>query len=241
MMSEPDDTIFLGADYLVHTAYMKSGHNVIKSNTDAAERLIKKSVAFGVRKNIFISSMSADRDALSDYGKQKYAIEPLFSGKNDAVIRSGLIIGDGGLAKQVVNFMQAKHFAPLIDNGKQPIQTVAVDDMARVIHAVIKKNATGILNIGTPRVYTYKEYYQIMKSKLRIRALLIPVPYFVPLAAIKLIHILHLPFPITEDNLQGLKRLRAYDTQPDLTRLDITLKELEQSVVPSDYKPRSMS
>jgi nucleoside-diphosphate-sugar epimerase len=230
-MSRPfDDDIFEKADYLVHAAYIKDGKDIMEANIDSAKALLKASRVHKIKKNIFISSMSADKDALSAYGKQKYAIEQLFHGKNDTVIRSGLIIGDGGLAKQVITFMSTKHVAPLIDNGSQPIQIIAVNDMARVIHTIIDKNISGKLNIGTPRVYTYKEFYQTIKQERNVKALLVPVPFIIPLIAIRLIRALHLPLAVTEDNLQGLKRLRAYETKDDLARLDITLAELDEAL-----------
>lgn len=225
-----DDSIFENADYLVHTAYIKTAIDVVRSNIDSTKRLLVKSHQYRLKKNIFISSMSSSSDALSSYGKQKYLIEDLFDGKNDTIIRSGLVIGNGGLAKNLINFMKTKHIAPLIDGGKQPIQIIAVKDMAHVIESIIKMNTNGILYIGTPRIYTYKEFYQAIINKLHLKVILIPVPFFIPLYIIRLINFLHLPLAVNEDNLQGLKQLRSYETNSSLEKINITLSELDDAL-----------
>ena len=223
-----DGTPFKNADYLVHTAYTKSGENVLKQNVDAAKSLLKISRANKLKRNVFISSMSADENAPGAYGRQKYQIEQLFTGKNDTVIRSSLVIGEGGLAHQIIDFMSTKHVAPLIDGGKQPIQFIAIQDLAKVIDTIIEKGIGGQLYIGTPRIYTYKEFYQTVKKKKQIKALLLPVPYFIPLLAIRLIRLLRLPLAVTEDNLKGLRNLKAYDTKDDVKKVGVTLQELEE-------------
>ena len=133
MKASLDDSLFKNVDYLIHTAYIKDDKNVMSTNIDAAKILLKKSRKFHIKKNLFISSMSADEHAPSAYARQKFSVEKLFCSSNDAVIRSGLIIGNGGLAQQIIKFMQTKHIAPLIDNGKQPIQIIGVRDTQKSV------------------------------------------------------------------------------------------------------------
>jgi len=58
--------------------------------------------------------MSAHDGAESVYGRQKLAIEQLFNTKKDISLRGGLIIGNGGIVKEMVMFMRSKHLVPLI-------------------------------------------------------------------------------------------------------------------------------
>lgn len=222
-----DVKAFKKAHIVIHTAYISQGKDVFKQNFDAAKALLRASRDNNIEKNIFISSMSADSNTESVYGRQKYAIEQLFKNNNDVVIRSGLVIGNGGLAKKIIDFMAKNHVAPLIGGGNQPIQFVSVYELARIINIIITNNISGRLYIGTPRVYTYREFYQIVKSKRQIFALLIPVPYILPLFVIRTIKLLHLPIMVTEDNLKGLRALRSYETEKDLKKVGIVLSELE--------------
>lgn len=229
--SKPDDAIFKDADYLVHTAYVKEDRNhpdAVNVNIEGTTKLLAASRKHKLQKNIFMSSMSAHEEAVSGYGKQKFAIEKLFNTPDDAVIRSGLVIGNGGLIKQIVTFMRSKHVAPLIDGGDQPLQVIGVYDLARVIEAILVDNHNGMFTIGTPEVYSYREFYLTVSRKLGIKVLIIPVPFWVPLLAIRTVNLLHLPLGVTEDNLWGLKKLKYFETLNDLAVLGVHLDTLEE-------------
>jgi nucleoside-diphosphate-sugar epimerase len=231
-LSEPfDASAFAGADYLVHTAYVKYDHqhpDALNINLEGARRLLKASRQYKLKKNIFMSSMSAHDGAESVYGKQKLAVEKLFKGPDCAVIRAGLIMGNGGMVKQMTDFMKSKHAVPLIGGGKQPLQVVAVYDLVRAIKIILTKNHSGTLTIATPQVYTYKAFYQALRKHLGIVVIFIPIPFAALLGIIKLTTLLHLPLSINNDNALGLKNLRSAKTAPDLRTLHLELDNLDQ-------------
>jgi uncharacterized protein len=226
--SMPQEEVFSDADYLIHAAYAKKSpkQNTLLLNVNAAKNLLQLSRRHKLKRNIFLSSMSAHDDAVSEYGKQKLAVEKLFSQPQDTVVRLGLALGNGGLAKQLVSFMRSKHLAPLIDGGDQPIQFIAIYDLVRILAKILNTGASGILVIGTPQVYTYREFYLELRQKLQIKTAFVVVPFIIPLLAIRLIHILHLPLAVNEDNLLGLKKLQAFDTLPSLSLLDESVDDL---------------
>lgn len=231
-----DDSAFIGADYLVHTAYMKYDNkhpDALNTNYEAAKRLLKASRKHKLKRNIFMSSMSAHSGAESVYGKQKLKIEKLFSGKDCAVIRSGLIMGNGGIVKQMADFMKSKHVVPLIGGGKQPLQVIGVYDLVRVIRAILVQKQSGTFTIATPEVYTYKTFYQKLSKKLGIKVLFIPLPLGLLLGITKLTSALHLPFSINSDNVLGLKNLRSAETADSLKALHIELDDLDKILVKS--------
>lgn len=228
-----NDELFDGADYLIHLAYIKYDRktpNAKEVNIAGAKNLLKASRKHKLKKNIFMSSMSAHEDAVSVYGKQKLAIEALFNTKRDVSIRSGLIIGDGGIVKNMVGFMKSKRLVPLIDGGHQPLQTIAVYDLAKVMQKIIEKDVSGVLTIATPRVYSYREFYQAIAHELGIKVAFVPVPFVALLGAMRAVSLLHLPLSVGEDNLWGLKKLRAADTAADLKRIGVRLDELEAAL-----------
>lgn len=231
-LSKPFDSSTLkGADYLVHAAYVKydlKNPDALKINLEGAKELLKASRQHKLQHNIFISSMSAHSGAESVYGKQKLEIEKLFKGPGCTVIRSGLIMGDGGMVKQMTAFMKSKHMVPLMDGGKQPLQVVGVYDLARVIEAVFERKQSGTLTIATPEVYTYKSFYKALAKRLKIAVLYIPVPLGALMGITKTTTALHLPISINVDNVLGLKNLRSAKTAGDLAKLHIKLDNLEQ-------------
>ena len=64
-------------------AYVKQNKNhpdAFELNLRAAEQLVANARKHNVKKSLFMSSMSAHKDSSSAYGKQKLAIEAIFSG-----------------------------------------------------------------------------------------------------------------------------------------------------------------
>ena len=124
-----------GVDTLVHAAMQAPSPNndALESNIRAARALLACAGACGVRKRIFISSFSARSDALSAYGKQKHAVEALFSGPFDAVARPGLVIGNGGLFRRIADDLRTRRIVPLVGGGMQPLQTIHIDDLCAAL------------------------------------------------------------------------------------------------------------
>lgn len=231
-MNEPiDSSYFENADYLVHTAYIKHSSKqpgALSLNIRAAKDLLQASREHKLKKNVFISSMSAHQQATSTYGRQKLAIEKIFHGKDSVVLRSGLIVGQGGIVKNMVQFMKTKRVVPIVGNGRQPLQIIGVYDLVKIIEVVLsKKHLHGIFTVATTQVYAYKEFYQAIAKHLTIRVVYIPVPYPLLLLTLKSLSKLPISLDIDEENLRGLKQLQATSTAEDLTTIGVTVDSLE--------------
>ncbi len=214
-----------GVDFLIHTAYTPYDRNhpdALAINLAGAERLLHAARAARVSHTVFFSTMSAHDDAVSIYGKQKLAIEKLFNTKSDTVLRCGLIMGDGGIVKKMIGFMKSKHVVPLIDGGQQPLQVISIFDLAEVVECVIVKKLSGVFTVACPEVYSYRTLYQTIARRLHIKIVFIPVPFTVLLAGMRIISALHLPLSVNEDNLWGLKKLRAVNNRRDMQRIGVS-------------------
>lgn len=223
-----DDTL-KGVDLVIHTAYVKYDNknpDALDVNIRGAEELLRVSRGQKVKRNIFISTMSAHEQAESVYGKQKLSIERLFSTNKDAVIRSGLIIGNGGIVREMASFMTTKRAVPLIGGGRQPLQTIGVYDLARVIEAIYIQKQSGSFTIATPNVYTYKQFYELLGKRLGVKFLFIPIPLSLLYWIVKIASATRLPVGISTDNVLGLKKLTVMNTEDDLARLKIKIDDL---------------
>jgi nucleoside-diphosphate-sugar epimerase len=228
-----DGAIFEGVDYLVHTAYVKfdrAHRDAFEVNVSGTERLLAAAREHGVKKSIFMSSMSAHEGAVSIYGRQKLAIEALLDVSNDVILRCGLIVGNGGIVQQMANFMRTKRVAPLVDGGTQPLQIISVHNLLQVIEQVLERDLHGRFVVANPEVYAYKELYNAMGRQLGVNPMFVPVPFFVLLAAMRTIAFLRLPLAVNEDNLWGLKKLRAVDNAADVKELDVKLDTLHEAL-----------
>jgi nucleoside-diphosphate-sugar epimerase len=233
-LSKPfDEAILEGIDYLVHTAYVKFDHahrDAFEVNINGTERLLAVAREHGVKKSIFMSSMSAHEGAVSIYGRQKLAIEAMLDASNDVILRCGLIVGNGGIVQQMANFLRTKRIVPLVDGGTQPLQIISIHNLLQVIEQVLERDLYGRFVVANPEVYAYKELYKTMGRQLGVNPMFVPVPFFVLLAAMRTVAFLRLPLAVNEDNLQGLRKLRAVDNAADVKELDVKLDTLDEAL-----------
>jgi len=143
-------------EYLIQCAYIQ---NNAKENIEGTKALLELAREKNLKKIIFISSMSALPDAVSQYGKQKYELEKLFHGPHEAVVRPGLVLGNGGLCMQMAEFMRKKKIVPLVNGGSQPLQCVHIDDLVAAIDSIITNNLYGTYSVAENDPVQYKEFY----------------------------------------------------------------------------------
>lgn len=220
------------ADAVVHCAYIEfstqnkeaSAQN-IEGTLALANLCAEKGIHF-----IFLSSMSAHANALSEYGKHKFTIEQKLSGKEQTIIRPGLVIGNSGLFHNIKNVISKSSIIPLIGGGNQPIQVVTVNELCSVIEQVAINKTDGFYSVATPQVYTMKELYKAIAAGQNKRVRFINLPFGFMKFALTIAEGIGLNLPVKTENLNGLKQLRAFDTQADLNKLGITLMSLEEAV-----------
>jgi hypothetical protein len=99
-----------------------------------------------------------------------------------------------------------------------------------VIEQVLERDLYGRFVVANPEVYAYKELYKTMGRQLGVNPMFVPVPFFVLLAAMRTVAFLRLPLAVNEDNLQGLRKLRAVDNAADVKELDVKLDTLDEAL-----------
>lgn len=240
-ITEPiNPEILKGVDHLVHAAYIKldtDNPDAMKMNIAGAESLLAASIAAKVSHSVFVSTMSAHEDAISIYGKQKLAIESLFlRQRNATVLRCGLIIGNGGIVKDMAQFMKSKHAVPLIGGGEQPLQVISVYDLAKSINNVLTKGIRGAFVVANPKVYSYKSFYAALAKHIRTKIVYIPVPYWALETLFKTAARLNISLGVGEDNLKGLKKLKSMPSKSDMEKIGVSPADLQKALEMSDLK-----
>ena len=230
-----DEAALDRAEVLVHLAYMTrfTDRDAARRVNDLGTRLvIERSRARGVNRFLFLSSQSAHEEAQSYYGRSKLELEKLFSLDRDVVIRSGLVLakeGDG-LFHRMCHMVRTSRVIPLFGGGRQPIQTIHVDDLCAGITSAIEKGLAGVFSLSEPGSLTMRELLEAIASRLGRKSFFVPFPMGPALLALRLIEGLGIPFPVSSENLLGMKCLRATDTRPDLERLGITARDAQRSL-----------
>lgn len=219
-------------DALIHTAfipYSKINPSSSQKNIEGTMALYQHCLANHAQ-FIFLSSLSAHEQASSQYGQHKFELEQKLDATRCLILKLGLVVGQSGLFHRIQSSLKKSPFIFLIGGGHQPLQPVSVQEVVNVIAQSIREKRNGCFLLASPRAYSLKEICSIIAAHANRKPVFIPVPYWMAEWGIRLVEMLHLPFPVSNENLLGLKQLRAFDTQADLKQLGVRIEPLEVGI-----------
>ena len=183
-------------------------------------------------RQIYISSYSAHKQAVSNYGKSKYKIERFFIENNEYSISPGLIIGKGGIFNKIAGFIDKFPIivAPISSKENQ-VPIVSIDKVCGVIFDVIQDNFIS---------KNYNIYSHMIKLEDLIKALiqinskkkyLLKINGYFILYVMKIIESIGVKLPISSDNLSGFIANQKYSVKSDIVEfgddhsLDLIIKK----------------
>lgn len=228
---KPNAQIFESVNYLVHGAYLKFDKN---KNSDSINIQGTKTLLDLCRKNnikpLFLSSLSAHKDAESHYGKTKLESEKLFDVSKDIILKPGFVIGKKGLSGELINRIRNSTFFPLVGGGLQPIQTIHINDLCLIIEKVFIENVVGLYHVAEMEEVSMKTFYQEISSQLNKKMNFISFPTSLLYFICRVFESIGIKFPVSSENVLGLKHLIKFDTTKDLNKLGVTLKNYKESL-----------
>ena len=229
-----DAAAFRGVEVLIHCAYTSRFVSLAQArrvNEEGSRRVLAASREAGVERFVFVSSISAHPEALSYYGRSKLAIEQRLDLSRDLILRPGLVLGpDGGLFQRLVASLRRSGVLPLFGGGRQPVQTVHIDDLCTAMERAIERRLTGSYVVAEPQGLPLRELLQLIAQKLGRRAIPVPLPAGPVLACLRVTEALRIPLPISSENVLGALALRAQPSADDLKAIGVKLRSAEQSL-----------
>lgn len=157
--------------------YMAHDKNNAQNNIDANKQVYEIASKKGCQYHLFISSISADSTNLTDYGQVKLKLENFFADKNNsAVIKPGLIIGNGGLFLNMENFVKNNYFIPLPDGGKYPMAVIEMDTLSHAFEKLIETRKIGVFNLYKKELISLNEIVKNIARTFGKRIQVITVP-----------------------------------------------------------------
>jgi len=226
---------FLNIDILIHCAYTPYSikcENADEINAIATARIIEMCRQHMI-KIIFLSSFSAHSSTRSHYGMNKLALEKMFDEKRDLIFKLGLVVGNGGMFLKMKELLDNKYIIPLIDNGKQLVQTIGMPDLLEIFNVAIDKGITGIYNVAEERPRSLKNILLIIRNK-EARNLFIPISSSLLLKILKITERIGILLPFSSESVLGLKWGKIYKTANDLNTFGIIAKSLEEITANND-------
>jgi nucleoside-diphosphate-sugar epimerase len=229
-----DEALLAGADVVVHAAWATretDPERAERQNVEGTRRLLEASRRAGVGRFIFVSSVAAGADAPNHYGRTKAAAERLLDPARDLVLRPGTILArnGGGIFGLMCNLMRTVHVVPLFGGGRQPLQTVHVDDVCEATARAIERGVAGAVNVAEPHALPFRDVLRMTAARMGARCLFVPLPFGPVLAAVRAMERLGLPTPLRSESLLGMQGLRAVPVD-DLRRLDLRARAVAESL-----------
>jgi uncharacterized protein YbjT (DUF2867 family) len=201
-----------------------------------ARRVAASARRLGVKQLIYVSALGAGRTApaLADRSKAagEAAVRTAFP--DATIIRPSLVYGsDDHFFNGFAARARRLPALPLIGGGQTRFQPVYVEDVVAGFTAILATPAScgKIYEFGGPRVYTFKELLEFVCATIRVRPLLVPVPFW----AAELLGGLLQVFPgapLTRDQVRLLRTDKVVSGfEPTLADIGVEARALE-TVVP---------
>jgi nucleoside-diphosphate-sugar epimerase len=224
------DVIPENTDIVIHTAYQFKNNlrEGIDLNYKATKRLYDFSQQKKVKLFIYFSSFAATSESISAYGQSKYQTSNLFDLEKDLVIAPGLVIGNGGLFSRISAIIEQSKLIPLIGGGRQPLQYIDIQDLARIISNAIDHQIRGNYLLAHPSTIEMRDFYHEIAKSLHRKPVFIPINYFFSEMMFNLIQWLKLGLGFDKENFMGLKQMHEQQISPAEAIFHVQLKPLSE-------------
>ena len=210
-----DKKLFQEMDMIIHCAH-DFERGALKKNTQGTIAIAEVARQQGVAKQIFISSLSARPDAITEYGKAKYETERYFLQHQGIIVRSGTVLGREGIFGKIVGLMKKFPALPLLDGGKSQMHLIGIMDLCKSISLILNREGPLEFNLYYSEKHTLRTVLTLMKILLQRNVLLVPLPavlFIWPLEALKRMGV---RLPIDVDNLKGFAKSQKMIHHSDL-------------------------
>jgi nucleoside-diphosphate-sugar epimerase len=198
-------------DALVHCAYdfgPTRWDNIREVNVVNSIALMRTARERGVKRVVFISSLSAFPGCRSLYGRAKVEIETAALEIGCSVVRPGLVWSSnpGSLLAALEGAIHAR-FVPLIGDGSYPQYLVFDEDLAGLVFALCQADAPKIahaISAAHPQKHPLRSLLEGFARKHDRHPFFVPVPWPLVLAGLKTLEAFGLPTPFRSDSLIGI-------------------------------------
>src|SRR5271157_299229 len=206
-----DPEVFQNIDVLVHFAYdyrPRKWTDIYRVNVIGTQRLFQAARQAGVKKNIFISTVSAFDGCKSLYGKAKFEIEISASQTGIFIIRPGLTYSNmsdgmfGALSK-----MAKYPVLPSFDGGQQPFVLVHIDDLCCLVEKVINDDSSFLskpILAAHPEQIPFQKMIRMISQHYGRNILFVPIPGLLAWVGLSVLEELGVNVGFRSDSLRSL-------------------------------------
>jgi uncharacterized protein YbjT (DUF2867 family) len=208
------DTLF--NTYWVRYQHGTSGHDLA---VDRSRTLFRAVAEAGVRRIIHVSIANPDAASPLTYYRGKAAVEAALAeaGPSYAVLRPTVLFGDSPILPNTIAYLLRRLPAfGIPGDGRYGIQPAAVDDLADLAVEMADLDENRTIDVVGPEVFTFTEFVSAIRDAIGSRALLLPTPAPIALAAAGLLGRALGDVILTREELDGLMAGLLVSREPAL-------------------------
>ncbi len=210
---------------LVHAAWDMRANTLDelrRTTVEGSKRLFEMARAAGVRRVVFISTISAFEGSRSAYGKAKLEVEKMAAGLGGVVLRLGLVFGPesggafGTIRKQVLN----GRFVPLIGSGRAPQYLLHEQTLRGVIERAVAgdfdvSNGRPI-TVADPHPWPFRDLVSSIARSEKRTVTLLPIPWPLLYTGLRTAELAGVKLPVRSDSIISFV---YQDSAPDFSRM----------------------
>jgi len=210
------------ATAFIHCAYDFKAlrwEDIARINIQGSRRVLESARRRGIKKIIFVSSISAYEGCRSLYGKAKLEIEKIALDNGALVIRPGLVYGSGagGMFGKLQQQIQKSSVIPLIGDGSQIQFLVHHGDLGDFISRYAAGSlalAPQVITAAHPQPWPFRKLLEEIARGTNKRVHFIPLPWRGVWAGLKFAEMCGLKLNFRSDSLVSLM---YQNPQPDFS------------------------
>lgn len=230
-----------GVDVVFHLAAIRGENReftkdqYLKVNANGTNKLAKIASKSGVKKFIFVSSVSVSSELpngvgnecssyspSSLYGESKVIAENILKetkwGSMEVIIvRPGIVygVGDNGFVYKMICLIK-KGFFIRVGNGENLIPLIYIDDLVKILMKIILININRLPIIAvSPEKISLNNMTKAISTQLHIKPIIIYLPKWVAIVMSKMADMMQqflpIKLPISEDKVKNLSRNWWFD------------------------------
>ena len=238
---------FDGMDALVHCAWdfkASKWDEIKRANVDGSLRLFAQAHEAGVRRLIFISTVSAFEGCRSLYGRAKLAVEQGGRQYGVVAVRPGLVYDDErprGMVGALSGLVARSPVIPLIGSGRQVLYPCHADDLAALVYALCAspQPVVGPVVAASSHGLTFRQVLTEVAARKGRRVMFLPVPYGLVLGGLRTVERLGLKTRLRSDSLVSLVNQSATLDFSALRATGVTFRDMPAKAAAATAQPRS--
>ena len=226
---------------LVGILYERGKQTFAGVHARGAQTVAEAAAAAGIEHLVQVSAIGADLHGGAAYARSKGAGEAAVKTAfpSATILRPSVVFGpEDDFFNRFAAMARLSPALPLIGGGATRFEPVYVGDVARAIVKCLADPACAgkTYELGGPRVYTFKEIFQLLLREIRRRRLLVPLPFALAAAQARFLELLPVP-PLTRDQVRMLRRDNVV-SEGALTLADLGIAPTAAEVILPTYLDR---